>query len=485
MFPAKLLKNTGIDLSGVEDQPILGLSADSRSVLPGYLFAAIDGTQAKGSDFVGDAVARGAQIILAGDQLSLEGVSVLTHQNPRLALAICARNFFEFAPKCVAAITGTNGKTSVATLVRQLWSMSQLRSASIGTLGVEADGYCLPLQNTTPDPVQLHAILRDLTFLGVEHCILEASSHGLDQCRVDGVHVQVAGFTNLTHDHLDYHADLESYFQAKARLFEDVLSADGVGVVDISSVQGQRIAEIVRKRGIKLITCGSTDADIYVQGLMGHAHGQDVKIHYAGDELDLFLPLVGSFQCQNLGVALGIAQASGLTMPHLLSSLPGLSAPRGRMEYVGKTNRGAHVYVDYAHTPDALARAMATLKDTTGGALWVVFGCGGDRDQSKRIEMGQAAQDGADHIIVTDDNPRFEDPASIRAMVISGCRDAIEVADRGAAIALALDQAKNDSIILIAGKGHEGGQVINGHVHPFDDVQCARAHILKAEGDHA
>ena len=478
MFPTKLLKGTGIDGSEIAHKPVLGLTSDSRAVLPGYLFAALDGSQARGKDFVEDAIARGARMVIAGEAMTEQGAAIIAHENPRYALAICARNFFEFAPSCMAAVTGTNGKTSVATLVRQLWELNHRPAASIGTLGVESDKIYLPLQHTTPEPVQLHAILRDLTFLDIEHCILEASSHGLDQRRLDGADVNIAAFTNLTHDHLDYHGDYETYFLAKARLFTDVLISEGVAVIDVGSEAGARVAELTRARGIRLITTGKLDADIYIKPLALYPHGQDIEIHYEGHISKIFLPLVGSFQCQNLAVALGIVSASGFNIGELLKSLSFLSTPRGRMEYAGVTHLGAHVYVDYAHTPDALERSLATLKATGSEALWVVFGCGGDRDQTKRIEMGAVAQSIADHIVVTDDNPRFEDAASIRKMVIAGCVGAEEIPDRAAAIARALDQAKAGNIILVAGKGHEGGQTINGKTLPFDDVACIKAHIL-------
>ncbi len=472
-----VLKDTG--LQGPELQ-VLGLTADSREVLPGFLFAALDGVKLKGSAFVDQAINRGARAIIAGDMQAQKSVPILAHENPRRALALCARNFFKFMPATMAAVTGTNGKTSVATLLRQIWMHAGHKAASLGTLGVEADGYHADLSHTTPDPVRLHAALRDLVALDVTHCCMEASSHGRAQNRLDGVRVDCAGFTNLTQDHMDYHGSFDDYRDAKFRLFMDVLSADGVAVVSVSSAIGQSLASKLLRAGRRVVTVGTPEAELHVVGGDMSATGQAVQILWNGAHHDSFMPLVGAFQCENLAVALAMATATGVEKETALASVPELGAPTGRMHYVGASARGAHLYVDYAHTPDALERALVSLRAHCAGQLYIVFGCGGDRDTAKRPMMGAIASAQADRIIITDDNPRSEAPAFIRGQILAACEDAEEIADRAEAIRSAVLAAGVGDIILIAGKGHEQGQIIGDRVLPFSDLDVARA--LLAEG---
>ncbi len=474
-----VLKDTG--LHGPELQ-VMGLTADSREVLPGFLFAALDGVKLKGSAFVDQAIDRGAKAVIAGPTLGQKSVPVLTHQNPRLALALCARNFFEFAPATMAAVTGTNGKTSVATLVRQIWRHAGHKAASIGTLGVEAEGYHADLMHTTPDPVRLHAALRDLAALNVSHCCMEASSHGLAQNRLDGVRLACAAFTNLTQDHMDYHGSVADYRDAKFRLFTEVLSPDGTAVVNISSEIGQSLASRLQKAGRHLVTVGTSEAQVYVIGGEMTATGQAVQILWDGARHDAFLPLVGAFQCENLAVALAMAGATGVETDAALASIAEMSAPTGRMHYVGANHAGAHIYVDYAHTPDALERALISLRAHCAGQLHLVFGCGGDRDTAKRPMMGAIAALRADRIIITDDNPRGELAELIRSQIRAACETATEIANREDAIRTAIQTAGAGDIILIAGKGHERGQIIGDRVLPFSDLDVAQAII--AEGGH-
>jgi UDP-N-acetylmuramoyl-L-alanyl-D-glutamate--2,6-diaminopimelate ligase len=475
-----VLRDTGLQGPELE---VLGLTADSREVLPGFLFAALDGVKLKGSAFIDQAIDRGARAIIAGDVQGQKSVPILAHENPRQALALCARNFFEFLPATMAAVTGTNGKTSVVTLLRQIWTHAGHKAASLGTLGVEADGYHAALMHTTPDPVRLHAALRDLVALDVSHCCMEASSHGLAQNRLDGVRVDCAGFTNLTQDHMDYHSSFDDYREAKFRLFMDVLTPDGVAVVSVGSAVGQSLASILHQAGRRVVTVGAPEAMLHVVGGDMTATGQAVQILWDGERHDSFMPLVGAFQCENLAVALAMAVATGVEKDAALASVRNLGAPTGRMHYVGASAAGAHLYVDYAHTPDALERALVSLRAHCTGQLHVVFGCGGERDSAKRPMMGAIACALADHIIITDDNPRGEVPAFIRAQIRGACDGATEIADRAEAIRSATQAAGAGDIILIAGKGHEQGQIIDDQVLPFSDLDVAQAFL--AEGGRA
>ena len=465
---------------------ICGLTADSRDVMPGYLFAALAGTHEDGASFIDQAIARGAHAVLAdttrsaaADLSAASNVAVLQSANPRRDLALMAGRFFETQPAHIAAVTGTNGKTSTALFLQQLLNACGHASASLGTLGVHSDTYHAPLVHTTPDPVTLGAALRDLSAHGISHVALEASSHGLAQYRLDGVHVSVAGFTNLSRDHLDYHGDEAAYFAAKQRLFTDVLDTAGIAVIPVNHAAGAHMAEAVEQTGRQVISVGDDAAMLHVRLLARQRDGLMVCARYGTDETEILLPLVGDFQLENLQVALGMAlalQANSQDERDLWATLcqaaTTLRAPDGRLQRAATTPNGAAIYVDYAHTPDALANALRALRAhmTPEGRLHLVFGCGGDRDAGKRPLMGEIAANLADGVVVTDDNPRHEDAASIRAAILAACPEAQEIAARGEAIAYALTQAEADDFVLVAGKGHETGQIIGDTILPFSDV---------------
>lgn len=472
---------------------IQGLTADSRHVQPGYLFAALSGVQADGRAFVAQAVENGAAAILSEsrDGLEADRVPVITSANPRRDLALMAARFFETQPSHIACVTGTNGKTSVATFLRQILSACGLKAASIGTLGVEADGYFESLHHTTPEPVRLHAALRDLTAHQVTHVAMEASSHGLAQYRLEGVKVRVAGFTNLSRDHLDYHSDFDDYRAAKARLFTELLDADGTAVIAMGHDAGAQMAEACAIAGRKVLPVGRPQDDVHVSIVARQTSGLDIEIGLCGETRQLALPLIGDFQTENLAVALGLALALGVTAADLFKAVAFCAAPCGRMQFVGRNAKGAAAYVDYAHTPDALENALDALRAHVpeGGRLLVMFGCGGNRDSGKRPEMGRVAAAKADAIIVTDDNPRHEDAAAIRAEILAACPKAQEVGDRKAAIEQILAMAEANDLVLLAGKGHEAGQIIGDTILPFDDIKTAQAalhmpHLSDEGGRH-
>ena len=474
---------------------ICGLSADSRQVQPGYLFAALAGTQADGKAYVGQAIDNGAAAILTDAPL-VAGVPVVTSDNPRRDLALMAARFFEVQPPHIAAITGTNGKTSTAAFLRQLCVAGKFNAAAIGTLGVEmsspekgageAGGFDAVLDHTTPEPVRLHAALRDLAAHQVTHVAMEASSHGLAQHRLDGVNVSVAGFTNLSRDHLDYHASAEDYAAAKQRLFTHVLREDGVGIIMMSHQAGVDMAAACTAAGRQCIPVGRVGDIVHIEIIGRRATGLDVTTTLDGQSHNIALPLIGDFQIENLTLALGMAKAMGLDNETLLSACQTLEAPRGRMQLAGRSAQGAAVFVDYAHTPDALENALTALRRhlPESGRLLVMFGCGGDRDVGKRPEMGAAAEAHADRVVVTDDNPRHEDAATIRAAIMTACPQAQEIADRGAAIEAIIAEARADDLVLLAGKGHESGQIVGDIILPFDDVTKAQSVLAVKGGQH-
>jgi UDP-N-acetylmuramoyl-L-alanyl-D-glutamate--2,6-diaminopimelate ligase len=482
---SELLDGTGVDCMDRASFSVVGLAVDSRSVMPGYLFTAVSGTQVDGAVYVEDAVRNGASVILSSKALKNISIPVLTHDNPRLALALCARNFFSLQPQNISAVTGTNGKTSVAEFVRQIFHAAQLPSASIGTLGVSSAGYWQPLAHTTPDPIQLHALLRDLYANQIDHVTIEASSHGLAQFRLDGVQIKVAGFTNLSRDHLDYHADYDDYFSAKARLFTDVLCQDGCAVIYISTPAGQKMAQQVRASGRRVVEVGIGEGELQISILATMPDGHNIRVSYKDRSADIFFPIAGGFQVSNLSVALGMVLESGLSFDQAISGISSLKAPTGRMERVGVTSKGANVYVDYAHTPDALEMALMSARAhlSGDGKIHLVFGCGGDRDEGKRAEMGRIAQRLADYIVVTDDNPRHEDPVKIRQAILAECSSADDIADRAEAIRHAIASAGEADIVLITGKGHETGQLIGDETFAFSDIEFATSILVETGGD--
>lgn len=475
---------------------VRGLTADSRDVLPGYLFAALSGSQTDGTNFVAQAVDRGAVAVLAETPLSIR-VPVLTSDNPRRDLALMAVRFFARHPTHLIAVTGTNGKTSTAFFLQQLLAACGHHSASLGTLGVLADGFQKPLVHTTPDPVSLHGVLRDLTAHQVTHVVLEASSHGLAQYRLDGLPITVAGFTNLGHDHLDYHADEAAYLAAKRRLFTELLTADGTAVVNLASAAGKQIATAARAAGRRLVTVGTPEADLNVHITTRGHEGLKLKLRKKADQYDLTLPLIGDFQSENLLLALGMIcalEALGALKAdwaRICAGVSTLKAPPGRLQLVGRKQNGAQVFVDYAHTPDALSSALHALRKhmknimTPAAQLRLVFGCGGDRDAGKRPQMGAVAAELADAIVVTDDNPRHENADKIRAAILATCPEAENIADRGCAIEAAIAAAQPEDFVLIAGKGHETGQFIGDTNLPFNDALYACELLVKSGGQDA
>ncbi|MGB0820717.1 MAG: UDP-N-acetylmuramoyl-L-alanyl-D-glutamate--2,6-diaminopimelate ligase [Parvibaculales bacterium] len=467
---------------------ICGISADSRTVQPGYLFAALAGVEADGRSFVGQAIENGAAAILTQEPM-VAGVPVVTSDNPRRDLALMAARFFEVQPPHIAAITGTNGKTSSAVFLRQLFAAANYKAASLGTLGIDMGGGAIEatLDHTTPEPVRLHAALRDLVAHQVTHLAMEASSHGLAQYRLDGVRLSLAGFTNLSRDHLDYHAGAEEYAAAKQRLFTEILAADGTAVITMTQDAGVAMAAACAATGRSVLEVGRPGDAVHMAITARRATGLDVTVDLDGARHDVTLPLIGDFQIENLTLAMGMAKAAGIDATTILEACRDLQAPRGRMQLAGRTSEGAAVFVDYAHTPDALENALTALRRHVpqGGRLLVMFGCGGDRDSGKRPEMGAVAANHADMVFVTDDNPRHEDAADIRAAIMAACPDATEIGDRGAAIEAVLAAAQADDLVLLAGKGHESGQIIGDIILPFDDVTMAQSILASKGGHHA
>lgn len=462
---------------------ISGVTCDSRQVRPGYLFAAIPGARTDGRRFIADALDRGAAAILAppGADMDPPDVSIplLIDDNPRRQYALMAARFFARQPATIAAVTGTNGKTSVVSFLRQIWSAAGHRAASAGTLGVELGGFAdgdepalrHAINLTTPDPADLHRSLAELADAGVDYLGLEASSHGLDQFRLDGVRVAAAAFTNLTRDHLDYHGDEKTYFEAKARLFAEIVMDGGAAVINADAPQAALLGAIAGDRGLRVIDYGFAASDLAVRGHDADGAGQMLDLELFGRPYQVRLALPGAFQAANALAAAGLAVASGVSVEVVAAALARLEGVRGRLELVGRNPNGAAVYVDYAHTPDALNSVLTTLRPHLAGDLHVVFGCGGDRDPGKRTEMGRFAAEAADHVIVTDDNPRTEDPVAIRRAALAGCPGAREIGDRAAAIEAAVSALKPGDILVVAGKGHEPGQIIGDKVIPFDDAE--------------
>ena len=465
-------------LAGARDLEIAGVTADSRRVAPGYLFAALPGTRIDGRAFIADAVARGAAAILAPAGTAWPpGVPprpLLEDPEPRRRLAQLAAALAGGQPRVVVAVTGTNGKTSTVDFLRQLWIAGGRLAASLGTLGVVAEGFAPGPGLTTPDPVDLARTLADLVRADIQHAAIEASSHGLDQYRLDGVRLAAAAFTNLTRDHLDYHGSVEAYRRAKLRLFAELLPA-GAPVVASSEMDAATMAaltDIAARRRLDLRTVGEQGRSIRLVASEPRPEGQLLRIDVAGKRRELALSLPGRFQADNALMAAALAVALGER--NALDRLGALHGVRGRLELAARLPHGAAVYVDYAHTPDALERLLAALRPHTSGRLHVVFGAGGDRDRGKRPLMGDAAARLADVVIVTDDNPRSEDPAAIRAAVRAGCPGGQEVGDRARAIAEALNGLAAGDVLVVAGKGHEQGQTIGDTVIPFDDVDVVR-----------
>lgn len=460
-----------------ENMEITGVCVDSRQVKPGYLFAALPGSNVDGREFINQAIDAGAVAILLPkdtdiDMDGVESTLFIFDKNPRLRFADIAATFYDTQPKMSAAITGTNGKSSCVTFIRELWAHLGHQAASIGTLGVSAPGLELLGGLTTPDAAGLHARLAELTGLGVTHLAMEASSHGLDQYRMDGVNIRIAAFTNLSRDHLDYHADMAEYLKAKKRLFAELLRPGGKAVLNADAPEFDELVEELDGYSQKVISYGKAGKDIRLIKAAPCSEGQEISLEVMGQTYDLTLPLAGYFQCENALCSLGVVLASGANAEDVVPLLEKLSGVPGRMEFIAKG-----VYVDYAHTPDALETVLKALRPHTVGKLHVIFGCGGDRDRGKRPEMGRVALENADHLIVTDDNPRSENAKSIRAEILAACPDAQEIGDRKEAIEKTIAAMSEGDVLLIAGKGHETDQTIGDQTFPFDDRKLARAVI--------
>ena len=465
------------------DLDIAGIAAHSADVRPGYLFAALKGTKADGGTFVADAIQRGAIAILAdrGAKIDAGRVRVIAVDDARATLARAAAKFFGRQPATLVAVTGTNGKTSVANFVRQMWESLGHRAASLGTLGVLSGTRHVPLKHTTPEPVQLHRLLAELAGGGVDHAALEASSHGLDQHRLDGVCIAAAGFTNLSRDHMDYHATPQAYFEAKRALFASVLPRGGVAVLNADAPEYPELVRTCRARDQRTISYGRAGSELRIAGYRPNGSGSYVDLATDGRVETVRVPLVGDFQLWNALCALGLVLGTGGNFDASLIALRSLRGAPGRMQEVADIN-GARVFVDYAHTPDAIEKVLRALRPHARNRLVIVFGCGGDRDPGKRPVMGTVACELADRVIVTDDNPRTEDPTRIRAQVLAGCGWATEIGDRAEAIRVAVAGLDEGDVLVIAGKGHERGQIVGAAVLPFDDAEHARAAVREHAG---
>ncbi|UUV05111.1 UDP-N-acetylmuramoyl-L-alanyl-D-glutamate--2,6-diaminopimelate ligase [Ruegeria sp. YS9] len=474
---------------------ITGLAVDSREVKDGFLFAALPGSRVHGGEFIQFALRMGAAAILtdakgaeiAEAELAASDAALVVVEDPRQALAGAAALWFGAQPQTIVAVTGTNGKTSVSTFVQQIWTELGHAAINLGTTGVEG-AWTAPLAHTTPEPITLHRCLAEAAENGVTHAAMEASSHGLEQRRLDGVHLTAAGFSNFTQDHLDYHETFEAYFNAKAGLFDRVLPQDGTAVVNLSDPKGAQIRRIAEARGQSVLTVGLGDADLCMINQRFDATGQDLRFAWQGRTFQTRLNLIGGFQAENILLACGLVIAAGDGPERVFETLPHLTTVRGRMQLAATRDNGATVFVDYAHTPDAVATALKALRPHVMGRLIAIVGAGGDRDATKRPLMGKAAANHADVVFVTDDNPRSEDPAVIRAAVMAGASEAAgdasvtEVGDRAEAILRGIDALQPGDALLIAGKGHESGQIVGDQVLPFDDVEQASISVAALDG---
>jgi UDP-N-acetylmuramoyl-L-alanyl-D-glutamate--2,6-diaminopimelate ligase len=463
------------DLAGIEsDSQVTGFAIDHRKVAPGTVFGAFQGTMFNGEDFIPAAVTSGAVAVVARPDARVDGSAHIAAQEPRREFARLAARFFQPFPGTVVAVTGTNGKTSNVELTRQLWRMSGHNAASIGTLGVTTADDQVKTGLTTPDIVTFLANMAGLAREGVTHAAFEASSHGLSQYRTEGLPVHAAAFTNFSRDHLDYHGTMEAYFEAKMRLFSEVLEPDGTAVIWADDAKSSEVARRCEDRGIRRLTVGTKGETLRLVERSPSQLGQKMTIEAEGKRHIVNIPLIGAYQAANTLTAAALVLATGGELQQTLSNLARVQPVRGRLERAVITRAGAPVYVDYAHTEDALESAIEALRPHAKGRLITVFGAGGDRDVGKRPAMGAVAVRMSDLVIVTDDNPRSEDPASIRRDVLAGAPGAREIGGRREAIAAAIAEAGADDIVLLAGKGHEQGQIVGDLVLPFDDVTVAR-----------
>ncbi len=454
-----------------------GLASDSREIRPGFLFAAIPGTKGDGAAFVTDAVGRGAVAVLGKPEIAsavqAAGVEFIAADNPRKALARYAAALHPGQPKTIAAVTGTNGKTSITVFLSEIWTALGKRAASMGTIGVVTPERAIKLNHTTPGPVQLHQILSELKRDNIPCLAVEASSHGLDQYRLDGADIAAVAFTNITRDHMDYHPTFEAYLACKLRLFRELARDGAAAVVNADSDQAGAFVAAAGERGLRLITVGEYGGGIKLVSRTPSAEGQTLDVVHAGKRYVIALPLAGAFQGSNALVAAGLAIGAGEDPEGVFAALAQLKGAAGRLEKVAVAKSGAPVYVDYAHTPDALENVLTALRPHTQGRLAIVFGCGGDRDKGKRPLMGAAAARLADRVIVTDDNPRTEVAATIRTEILKTCPGATEIGDRAEAIKAGIQELSEGDALIIAGKGHESGQIVGDTIHPFSDREEA------------
>ncbi len=475
------MKLADLPLEGARFDPqfagleLRGIAVDSRKVKPGDLFVAVPGTKSDGLTFVPRALAAGATAVMAERAPAAPAkIAVIQVANARRALALAAAAFFPRQPKTIAAVTGTSGKTSVAAFTRQIWTALGLKAASVGTIGLVSPTGEKYGALTTPDPVELHRTLDQLVGEGVTHLALEASSHGLDQHRLDGVRVAAGAFTNLSRDHLDYHPSIEAYLAAKLRLFTDLIVPGGSAVIGVDDCYAGQVVEVAEKRGLKIVTVGEHGDGIKLLGGEIDGFAQVVSIAHGSKTYTVKLPLVGAFQVQNAAIAAGLAIATGGDPARVFAALEKLQGAKGRLEKVGEKN-GAPIFIDYAHKPDALKKAIEALRPYARGKLVVVIGAGGDRDHGKRPLMGRIAAENADRVIVTDDNPRSENPAAIRAAILADAPGAVEIGDRAEAIRKSIAELKSGDVLLIAGKGHETGQIVGDRTIPFSDHEAVAA----------
>ncbi|HEY1736648.1 MAG TPA: UDP-N-acetylmuramoyl-L-alanyl-D-glutamate--2,6-diaminopimelate ligase [Methylovirgula sp.] len=466
---------------GLESVSVAGLSADSRQIARGFAFFAMPGAKADGLAYVEDALRRGASAIVAERRptIDMPGALFIHVADVHRALALAAARFYRRQPETIVAVTGTSGKTSVAVFTRQIWEALGYRAASLGTIGLVSPSRMAGGSLTTPDPVNLHETLDALAGDGVTHLALEASSHGLDQRRLDGLRLKAAAFTNLSRDHLDYHLDLESYFAAKMRLFEVLLPRGAPALIDADSSVADKVEAICRKLGLDVFTVGKKGSGLRLLEQALHGDSCDLTLDYAGRKVSVHLPLAGAFQVRNALVAAGLVLKTGGYPDAIFAALEKLEGVSGRLELIGH-RQDAPVFVDYAHKPDALENVLNALRPLTKGKLIVVFGCGGDRDKGKRPIMGEVAGRLADVVIVTDDNPRSEDADAIRREILAGisalpASSVLEIGDRRVAISRAVSMLAPGDVLLVAGKGHETGQIVGDKVIPFSDQQSVRA----------
>ena len=478
-----LLTEEGALAPADADRTIGGVAADSRRVKPGDLFVAVPGTKADGLQFVGAAVAAGA-VAVAAERVPPampDGIAFVRVADARRTLARAAAKFFPQQPATIAAVTGTSGKTSVTVFLRQIWAALGYQAASVGTIGVVSPSTETYGSLTTPDPIELHRTLDRLAREGVTHLAIEASSHGLDQRRLDGLRIGASAFTNITRDHLDYHPTIEAYLAAKLRLFSTLVPRGGAAVIDVDHAQADAVVATAKARGLDILTVGRHADGIKLIDIAIDGLAQVLRVTHAGRTVRLRLPLVGEFQVENALVAAGLAIATAADASRVFEALETLHGAKGRLELVGERH-GAPIFVDYAHKPDALAKALEALRPYVKKRLTVVFGAGGDRDRGKRPIMGAIAAEKADRVIVTDDNPRTEDAAQIRAAILAAAPGALEIGDRGEAIRQAVATLAPGDVLLIAGKGHESGQIVGDRVLPFTDHAAVAAALVEKVG---